>query len=67
MKKYAIIIYFLVFIMSLQPVYAYLDPGNGSMVMQLLLGGGAGIALVFRIYWTSILKKLNFIKQFLIK
>jgi hypothetical protein len=30
---------------------AYIDPGTGSVVMQLLLGGVAGIAIVFRLFW----------------
>ena len=31
--------------------YAYLDPGTGSMILQVLLGGLAGAALVGRMYW----------------
>lgn len=30
---------------------AYLDPGSGSMILQLLLGGIAGIIVVFKLYW----------------
>jgi hypothetical protein len=33
------------------PAQAYLDPGAGSMLLQLLLGGAAGVALVGRLYW----------------
>jgi hypothetical protein len=36
------------------PAYAYLDPGSGSMLLQLLLGGVAGIAMVFKLYWERI-------------
>ncbi len=31
--------------------YAYLDPGTGSMMLQLLLGGIAGSAVVLKLYW----------------
>ena len=31
--------------------HAYLDAGTGSMILQLLLGGVAGIALVGKLYW----------------
>jgi hypothetical protein len=33
------------------PAYAYLDPGTGSMILQVLLGGVAGVALVGKLYW----------------
>ena len=33
------------------PAYAYLDPGTGSMLIQLLLGGFAGVLVVGKLYW----------------
>ena len=30
------------------PAYAYIDPGTAGMVLQLLIGGIAGAAVVFR-------------------
>ncbi len=33
------------------PIYGYLDPGSGSMFLQLLLGGLAGAALLIRLYF----------------
>ena len=36
---------------STEPAYAYLDPGSGSMMLQALLGGIAGLAVVIRLYW----------------
>lgn len=32
-------------------VFAYLDPGSGSLLLQALVGGGAGIAVFFRHLW----------------
>jgi hypothetical protein len=32
---------------------AYLDPGSGSMMLQLLLGGIAGVAVVLKLYWNA--------------
>lgn len=32
------------------PAYAYLDPGTGSMMLQLLLGGVAGALVVGKLY-----------------
>ena len=33
------------------PVDAYLDPGSGSMFLQLLLGGVAGAAVIVKLGW----------------
>jgi hypothetical protein len=33
------------------PAWAYLDPGTGSMILQLLLGGIAGAMVVGKLYW----------------
>jgi hypothetical protein len=30
---------------------AYLDPGSGSMLVQLLLGGAAGAAVIIKLGW----------------
>ena len=37
-----------------RPAYAYLDPGTGSMMLQLLLGGVAGALVVGNLYWQRI-------------
>jgi hypothetical protein len=34
-----------------RPAWAYLDPGTGSMMLQLLLGGIAGAMVVGKVYW----------------
>lgn len=31
--------------------HAYLDAGTGSMILQLLLGGIAGLAIAGKLYW----------------
>lgn len=36
------------------PAYAYLDPGTGSMLLQLLLGGVAGLMAIGKLYWMEI-------------
>jgi len=40
---------------SATPAYAYLDPGTGSMILQVLLGGVAGVALAGKLYWRRFL------------
>ena len=34
---------------------AYLDPGTGSMILQVVLGGVAGVALAGKLYWQRLL------------
>ena len=41
------------------PAQAYLDPGTGSMILQLMLGGVAGIAVAGRFYWDRLLTLLR--------
>lgn len=35
--------------------FAYLDPGTGSMILQIILGGLAGAAVAIRMYWYKIM------------
>ena len=45
----------LAFFVSLEmPVEAYLDPGSGSMLLQVLLGGIASIAVIAKLYWNRV-------------
>ena len=37
------------------PAHAYLDPASGSLILQVLLGGIAGAALVLRLFWRKLL------------
>ena len=38
-----------------RPAEAYLDPGSGSMFLQVLLGGVAGVAVIAKLYWRRLL------------
>jgi len=42
---------------------AYLDPGSGSMILQILAGGLAAVAVTARLYWNRILKFLRIRKD----
>ena len=41
------------------PAWAYLDPGTGSMMLQVLLGGIAGAMVVGRLYWDRLREFVN--------
>jgi hypothetical protein len=51
MKKGVLIIVLYFVWVSEAPVDAYLDPGSGSMLVQLLLGGVAGAAVIVKLGW----------------
>lgn len=44
----------LVYLASPSPIYAYLDPGTGSFIFQLVIAGLAGAAFVIKMYWGKI-------------
>lgn len=39
----------------LHPVIAYIDPGTGSMILQVVLGGIAGIWVILKLFGQRIL------------
>ena len=38
---------------SFSPIFAYLDPGTGSMLLQAIVGGSAGLFVFARHVWRS--------------
>ncbi len=40
---------------STTSAHAYLDAGTGSMILQVLLGGIAGVAIAGKLYWYKFL------------
>lgn len=64
MKKVSIgLIVFVWLVLFTKPVYAYLDPGSGSMVLQLILGGLAGVAVILKLYWRRLLNFFGIAKN----
>jgi len=43
------------------PVFAYLDPGTGSILLQGLIGGAAVTISFFSLYWQKV--KAFFVKE----
>lgn len=41
-------------LVSSSPAWAYLDPGTGSMMIQGIIAGITGIAVVTRLYWEKV-------------
>jgi hypothetical protein len=51
MKKASLLVIVYFVWLSETQVDAYLDPGSGSMLVQLLLGGVAGAAVIVKLGW----------------
>lgn len=49
-KPVQLIIFCLLFAFSID-AQAYLDPGTGSMLLQVILGGVAAIGVAAKLYW----------------
>ena len=41
----------------------YLDPGSGSMILQLLAGGAAAVAVTGKLYWKRLKSLLRIGKR----
>lgn len=50
----SILLVLVVLIVIPQSVSAYLDPGVGSMIWQLLVAVGLGAAFTLRMYWQKL-------------
>ncbi|MGD9507538.1 MAG: hypothetical protein AB7I59_22205 [Geminicoccaceae bacterium] len=48
---------------STTAAHAYLDPGTGSMILQLVLGGVAGLLLAGKLYWQKLVSMLGFKRE----
>ena len=44
-------------------VFAYLDPGSGSMILQIIAGGLAAVAVTAKLYWNRLLRFLRIKKD----
>jgi len=51
-----ILSFFAVLLLALvaEPAFAYLDPGTGSMLLQVILGGVAAVGVALKLFWHKI-------------
>jgi len=45
------------------PAQAYLDPASGSLILQLIVSGVAGLALLLKLYWHKLKARLGLSKE----
>lgn len=44
----------IVLFLGVEPAFAYLDPGTGSMLLQVILGGIAAVGVAIKLFWYKI-------------
>ena len=63
MKKFSLLIIFGVILASAQffisDSYAYIDPGSGSLVIQMIIGALVGLAITLKVYWYTFKEKIS--------
>jgi hypothetical protein len=52
------VLFVIAFLVTCAPAYAYVDPGTGSMLVQIVTGGVAGALVLARLYARRIKDKL---------
>jgi hypothetical protein len=48
---------------TMTSVLAYLDPGSGSMILQVLAGGVAAVGVAAKLYWRRLTRFLRLRKD----
>jgi len=41
-------------LLFVDPAYAYLDPGTGSLILQVIVGAMVGAAAMIKVFWVRI-------------
>jgi len=55
-----LVILFLLFQgLFISDAFAYLDPGSGSIIIQMIIGALVGIAVTLKVYWEKVKFKLS--------
>ena len=49
-----LVFFILTFLMFQKPAYAYLDPGSGSYILQMLAGGLLAASFAIKTFWKNI-------------
>ena len=59
----SIVLIFLSLLLVTEPAFAYLDPGTGGMLIQIILGGVAGLAVAGKLFWHQLKSFFRFGKD----
>ncbi len=48
-----------IYFLLIPQAHAYLDPGTGAIILQMIIGGIAGASVLTKIYWDKIKNLFN--------
>lgn len=56
LKRVAVVLYLaLTFsVVAIEPAHAYMDPGSGSLIFQILAGTAMTVGLAVKVFWRRI-------------
>ena len=43
--------------------FAYIDPGSGSLIIQMIIGALVGVGITMKVYWEKIKMKIESFRQ----
>ncbi len=52
--KNVVIITVILLFWSIRKAHAYIDPGTGSYIIQVMIGGLLGAAFALKVYWKKV-------------
>ncbi len=52
--KFLYCLAFVLLLLMAESAFAYLDPGTGSMLLQVILGGIAAVGVALKLFWHKI-------------
>lgn len=52
--KQVVIITVILFFGLIKAAHAYIDPGTGSYIIQVIIGGVLGAAFALKVYWKKV-------------
>ena len=59
-NKLVLLVFLALLLAAPRPAHAYLDANTGSLILQILVGGLAGVALVGKLAWHRIARFFGF-------
>ncbi len=54
-----LVVMFISSVLFVSDAYAYIDPGSGSLILQMILGALVGVGIAIKIYWFKLKEKFS--------
>ena len=54
-----ILLVFIIILTNINNAFAYIDPGTGSIIVQMIIGGLVGVGIAIKVFWYRIKTALS--------